>query len=394
MKHQHFISISLAFFFFIGITSLRLLCAYQVVSPHNLTAAAWKNGANSDSWARQSKIFLYKEYLPIYGSSELSTFFIPFHPTFIFSMERTGFEPFLIGAGGSQSLIHLMNISSVGENCKKKKIVFILSPQWFSQEGLSENYFRRWFSELKAYKTFKNPCLSSETKIKIAKRLLYFNKSYSFLLNQTLNSIVNNRDLVLSLLKPLAIANEYKLEIQDYLVSYKNQNKGIKPVAPINIPPQITPHFWTQAVATATKMGAQSCTNNDFGIYDSYYLKYVEPQLFKSKNININASISGSPEYEDFKLLLSILTELHIQALFVIVPVNGRWYDYTGFPLKERIENYKKCKEMIEKSGFVLADFSTHEYDKYFLADVMHMGWKGWCLVNEAIYEFYFNYNK
>ena len=35
-----------------------------------------------------------------------------------------------------------------------------------------------------------------------------------------------------------------------------------------------------------------------------------------------------------------------------------------------------------------LADFTSHEYEKYFLYDIVHFGWTGWIDVEEAIYRF------
>jgi len=35
------------------------------------------------------------------------------------------------------------------------------------------------------------------------------------------------------------------------------------------------------------------------------------------------------------------------------------------------------------------ADFSDKEYEKYFLKDIMHMGWKGWVYFDEAVFNFY-----
>ena len=34
-------------------------------------------------------------------------------------------------------------------------------------------------------------------------------------------------------------------------------------------------------------------------------------------------------------------------------------------------------------------DLSGHDYDKYYLRDVMHLGWKGWVEVDRALCEFY-----
>ncbi len=49
----------------------------------------------------------------------------------------------------------------------------------------------------------------------------------------------------------------------------------------------------------------------------------------------------------------------------------------------------KKVREQVEKAGYPVVDFSGHEYDKYFLKDTIHLGWKGWIYFDEAVQNFY-----
>ena len=49
---------------------------------------------------------------------------------------------------------------------------------------------------------------------------------------------------------------------------------------------------------------------------------------------------------------------------------------------------YKKVREQVEKAGYPVVDFSGHEYDKYFLKDTIHLGWKGWIYFDEAVQKF------
>ncbi|RCK13051.1 hypothetical protein DT075_01770 [Bacillus licheniformis] len=67
-----------------------------------------------------------------------------------------------------------------------------------------------------------------------------------------------------------------------------------------------------------------------------------------------------------------------------MVPVHGKFYDYTGFPKKGRTDFYKKIKKEIEQEGFQVADLTNHEYDPYFLKDTLHLGWKGWVYVDQG----------
>lgn len=49
------------------------------------------------------------------------------------------------------------------------------------------------------------------------------------------------------------------------------------------------------------------------------------------KNKDINRSYGVSKEYGDFQLVLDVLKQAGAKPLFISVPVNGQYYDYTGF---------------------------------------------------------------
>ena len=89
-------------------------------------------------------------YLPVYGSSELSRL-DAFHPSNYFQVNYEGFVPFLFGRGGTQSIIHFLNFSEHTKQLKGKKIIFVLSPQWFKLHGIPASYFSGNFSMLQAY---------------------------------------------------------------------------------------------------------------------------------------------------------------------------------------------------------------------------------------------------
>ena len=80
---------------------------------------------------------------------------------------------------------------------------------------------------------------------------------------------------------------------------------------------------------------------------------------------------------------------MHIKPLLVILPVNGYYYDYTGFPQTARETYYSNIRNLADAYNAQLADFSADEYTKYFFEDQVHIGRKGWVLINESLYNFY-----
>lgn len=90
------------------------------------------------------------KYVPFFGSSELSRI-DAFHPSVLAKKYHRGYIPFLLGAPGTQSLTQYMMIRSMGQELVEKKLVFIISPQWFVKDGVNKQYFDAYFSEIQTY---------------------------------------------------------------------------------------------------------------------------------------------------------------------------------------------------------------------------------------------------
>ncbi len=334
-----------------------------------------------------------QDMLPIYGSSEFSAW-SDFHPSVLFAGKPTGFAPFLIGRGGCQSLVHVLNMASQGQALRNKKVVVVLSSQWFTPEGISTDYLTSNVSVLQTYRMLFNNQLALRTKQQIASRLLHFPviKDYPVLaklLKYYGHDDAKSRAIML-VYTPLGHLEMAAFELKDAV-------KSAKLLQPINVKAAmnqgnttVTKELkpWSEFSAEATKAGQLAVTNNSFGIMDSYYLEYIEANLLKNKGSAQNAKLSYSPEYQDLELLLDVLKQTGAKPMFVIIPVSGLWSDYTGFPLVERQTYYQRVRQMVEQYGFPVADFSGHEYDPYFLKDIMHLGWKGWVKVDEAMDSF------
>ena len=72
------------------------------------------------------------------------------------------------------------------------------------------------------------------------------------------------------------------------------------------------------------------------------------------------------------------------------MPVNGLYYDHLGLDEEKRTEFYDTVEKLADDKGFEVLNLQNKEYEKYYLSDVMHLGWKGWLNINEEMYK-YFN---
>jgi D-alanine transfer protein len=334
----------------------------------------------------QTKMLQDHRYLPIYGSSELSRL-DEFHPSNYFKENKAGFTPFLIGRGGSISLIHFLNFAEHTDELKGKKLVFILSPQWFQPQGADEPHFVPNYSILQGYDLAFNHKIDPKVKKMAMRRILHFAPLKDDRMLATLYKAENSNNpwekRKAALVRPFAYAYRSVLGKKDLYYALFGA-----PSRKREINPEVRHKSWAQLRHEANQMGQRESTNNPFFIINSKYNK-IKKRVPFMRNYNRGGSYGHSVEYYDFQLVLDLLKESGAKPLFISIPVNGRWYDYTGFPKSGRTAYYKRIKHQIEAEGYPVADFSNHEYDPYFLKDTMHVGWKGWVYVDKAIKDFY-----
>jgi D-alanine transfer protein len=336
----------------------------------------------------QDKMLKDNKYLPIYGSSELSSM-NEFHPSNYYLVNHKGFTPFVIGRGGTQTLIHLLELSQFDNELKNRKIALIVSPQWFVSGGIDQKYFASNFSLLQAYHLGFNHSMNETLKKQLMTRLLNFDvvKNNHLLVNLYYGELSNSRSVKLKsfILRPAAYFYMSLLEKRDFIYTVFKKSPEFKQIKPDSIKDKSN----ADLLSLANEDGQKAITTNPFSIRDDYYAQNIRDRLSALKGVYKNSSYSTSAEYNDFQLLLSYLKEKQAKVLFISVPVNGFWYDYGEFPKERRNDYYNKVNTLIRNNGFEVAYLSKYEYERYFLKDVMHIGWKGWIRVNSALEHFY-----
>ena len=336
------------------------------------------------------------DVLPLYGSSEMSLI-NDYHPAKLFEDKPTHFVPFLVGHGGSQDLLHLLNFGALGNDLAGKKLVVFLTPQWYGPGGIPQATFAGNFSPLHIYRTLFNQTLTKQTKHDVAKRLLEFPnvlKEYPILAQMVsvYGGLPNWKSSILKVAYwPLAKIELAGLTVKDAAKTIAHVKRLNPKVIAKNAssPASLASLSWANLRIEATNKGAALTTSNDMNLLDTYYYKHVAPRLQDIRNSDQRAKLFPSQEYNDLDLLLQILKQSGAKPLFVIIPMNGRWYDYTGFPSSERKACYERLATMIQQKGFQLADFSSHENEQYYLQDPWHLAWKGWVDVDEKLDSFY-----
>jgi D-alanine transfer protein len=172
------------------------------------------------------------------------------------------------------------------------------------------------------------------------------------------------------------------LEMQDALnIRYLLKDVKDQPIEPISKDMANAP--WNKVIKRSEERGRSQISNN-LNILDTLYQKNISA----SKEPWTKLKLYPSKEYDDFDLMLRVLEQKGVKPLFVLIPANGRWADYAGFSAQERRDYYQRIRGMIQARGFEVADFSSKEYEPYFMQDTWHIGLKGWAEVDQVIEKF------
>ncbi|MFS0654650.1 D-alanyl-lipoteichoic acid biosynthesis protein DltD [Bacillus sp. 179-C3.3 HS] len=385
MKKRFFGPLILAAVLFIGILLVPNAWLSQLIPQDKLQ----KSATGLDPGMFQG-LYLQEEmlkdptYLPIYGSSELSRF-DPYHPSNYFHENPQGFTPYLIGKGGSQSLIHAMNFAAHMDQLKGKKLVFIVSPQWFVKWGSDEQHFAPNYSALQALDLAYNQKIDPSVKKELIKRIMHFKAvKNDMVITELFKAELSGNQMAFNAISPIAKTYYGMLQKKDmYYTIGSSSERTLRPS------PSVKGKSWAELEKEASKLGAEKAGDNPFYVDQKLFERNLKPIMTKMKGARKNYSYAESPEYKDFQLMLDILKQAGAKPLFVTIPVNGDWYDHTGFPIEGRTTFYKKINRQIRDNGFELADLTSHEYDPYFFKDTIHVSYKGWVHIDKAIEQFY-----
>ncbi|MDR1521570.1 MAG: D-alanyl-lipoteichoic acid biosynthesis protein DltD [Streptococcaceae bacterium] len=342
--------------------------------------------------------FANKKYLPIMGSSELARF-DPFHPSVLADKYQRSYTPFLIGFNGTHSLAHYFYMDNLNREMKGRKLIFIISPQWFKSKknkhgkivtnrGINSLSFDTYITLEDVYRYIKhaNPC-DKTTKF-MTKRLLSFpSVKRNFILQKNLILLSRGKKTG----KYLATINNLQycfLKAEDSLfqkIFFSVGSSNIKRLE--RILPSTYSHKKLDRLAC--KLGAKQSKSNPYEINDKFFKHKIVAGLHKLKNFQAKTDFLHGVEYNDLQLLLNLFAQNHNDVLFVIPPINGRWMQYTGLRQSMMRKFSKKIKYQLNLQGFNnIVDFVDRNHEPYFMYDTIHLGKRGWVALDQEIIKF------
>ena len=322
--------------------------------------------------------------LVLLGSSELTTTINEeYHPKKIFNYED--FNIMQIGVGNSQNIIHAATIGAIGNDVRNNEIVMIQSIQWFdNKNGILKDAFLSRISSEHVYNTMANDKISKETKEKFINRVIELSST-----NKVLNKKYRSYKKYFVEEQGNFITGEF-LKLDNYFYKLKNKYEFFKNKGRENylLSGEKTPGYnWKELDEKVTEQAKERTNNNDYQIDNTYYDKYIKTKYDQLKNSSKNTKYDESKEYDDLDILLSIVKDLKLNMKFAILPANGKWSDYIGIDSEKRQIAYNNLKEIAKKNNIEVMDYSSKEYEEYYMYDAMHLGWRGWIDFERDLYK-------
>lgn len=324
------------------------------------------------------------QYVPFFGSSELSRI-SPFHPSVLAEKYQRGYTPFLLGAPGTQSMAQFMMMQSLGKDLKNRKVVFVISPQWFVRDGLKRAYFQAYYSPEQTLNWLLGLKKIDASDRYLAKRLVQY-KVKDARTDEMLRNVANGKlpspfDKRISQLKLNLFSREDELFST---IGLRSKQKQIDASAK-QLPDQYNK---AELKKLANQIGREQTSDNSLQIQNKFF-RGLRKHLPELRNKQAKLDYRYSKEFSDFQLALDQLAKEHADVLFIIPPVNGKWSKYTGLS-QEMLQQFStKIKYQLQSQGFNnIADFTNDNNTNYFMQDTIHLGWQGWLAADQKIAPF------
>ncbi|WP_216730729.1 D-alanyl-lipoteichoic acid biosynthesis protein DltD [Streptococcus mitis] len=328
-------------------------------------------------------------FIPFFGSSEWIRF-DSMHPAVLAEKYNRSYRPYFLGQAGAASLNQYFGMQQILPEIENKQAVFVISPQWFTEEDYEPAFFQNYFNNDQLTAFLENQTGDTAAK-HAAKRLLKQNPRLPMKsIVQKLEKGEELSEVDYTIIKAFARFNERqaslfgqfsirgKLKYKEHVENYLK-----------DLPDQFS---YQELEKIARKDAETNTTNNDMGMENHFYTREVKKDLKKWEGYQKNYSFLKSSEYNDLQLVLNQFVKSKVNVLFVIQPVNKKWMDYTG--LREDMYQHavEKIRYQLESQGFTnIADFSKNGGDPYFVKDTIHLGWLGWLAFDKVVDPFLSN---
>ena len=336
------------------------------------------------------------DLLPVYGSSEITMIATNYQANLFFSTYPTGFTTIDIANLGMSSITMAQNLAALGPILKGKKIVISITPAPFTMGALSEQYYAGNYTRLHAYEMIFSPYLSMDVKSAAAKRMLEFPSTLQAdpFLKLTL-SVLNKPSLPTKafyyIAWPFGELQTIVMNLQDHaaVVAYLRSHS-------INAEVQRQPRTidWSTTLAAALQEQKMHTLSNPYGVEDTKWKNYenllASPIVPGSGDKRFIRDVKGAREWDDLKILLSVLQELGAKPLILSRPMNVHLWEALGVSEQAQNTFYTKLHDVTAPYNVQVVDYREYGTDIYFSIDqAAHTSREGWVYVDQTLDDFF-----
>ncbi len=284
------------------------------------------------------------------------------------------------GNEGHQTFVIMSQLAALDNQTIRNnaRIAILLSPSWFTgsnENGLTMPKFLEYMYSGMMNKLY----FESETDDK-----------YKYLISDYIKENV-------SLIKDPSFIYKYPLNVleKDYLNNEMKkfiiQNfdyKNIK-VETLNY---VKPKLDYDKLRAEAKNIEIPSSNNNFGINNEYYSKFIEPEIAKNNfpfSIIIPPELDKNEEFQDFLVLLDFLDKYKIKPLFIMQDLNPYVFADNR---EEANELMATIKSKVLEHNFEYMDMWTYkkeDFEMNSLTDIVHLDELGWIRVNQKIIDYF-----
>jgi D-alanine transfer protein len=329
----------------------------------------------------QRECFAQRDFLPLYGSSELIKR-APNKASEFFESYPSGFAVSPVGRPSCTSLILLERIAASAAKSPGRKVAISVSPSWFLARGANSVGFEGNFSAMQATKLFYGTPLSLELKRDIASQLMRYPDilKKSPVLAAAVSSLSSNRPfegVIYFASMPLGWLQNSIYELQDHyeVVWWARGDHKLYHL----VRRQSAKLHWERLLAEAAR-SSKPLPEEEF---ESRFRYFADDEAFRE-------ALGRSVEWEDLGLLLRVVRELKLDPLLLSMPMEDAHFERMGISSECRTAYSEKLHAFARMHGVPVADFADHSRDPRFFADHYgHPSAKGWIYFDQAMDDFY-----
>lgn len=321
------------------------------------------------------------KFVPFFGSSELRRM-DKYHPS-VMAARYHNYTPFLFGSRGTQSLPQFFNINSIENQLTDQKAVYIISPQWFTKQGVKTPAFKFYNGTYADLSWLQKANPRSPYDRYTARRLLTLLGTDGTIGAATrkiaAGHALSGWDRLVINIRVAMLKHEDAL-FSEFQIN-ENYQKHILP----NVNKLPKKYNYDQLYKDAEATGERDTTNNRFRVKNSFYTKKIKPHEKWLAGSQRHLNYTQSPEYGDLQVVLNQFKNTNTNVLFVIPPVNAKWEKFTGLDMQMYYRSVNKIKFQLREQGFNNVLDLSHDGGKTsFMEDTIHIGWAGWVKFDRA----------